>query len=65
MQITTAQLNEVAGLLGTADKNEVFSAVLGTLTANGIAADAAFDTLFGQGAYQRFAGEVYEALRAA
>ena len=65
MQITTAQLNEVANLLGTTDKNVVFGAVLKNLFQNGIATDVAFDFVFGEGAYKRFAGDVYNALRAA
>lgn len=62
--ITTAQLNEVANLLGTKDKNLVFSAVLQTLVKSGVAVNVAFDLVFGDGAYKKFAGEVYAALRA-
>lgn len=65
MQITTAQLNEVANLLGTADKNTVFRAVLCELFNQGIAVDVAFDFVFGEGAYKRFAGDLYTALNAA
>ena len=64
MQITTAQLNQVAALLGTTDKNVVFSAVLKTLTDAGMAFNHAFDALFGAGAYESFAGSVYDALKA-
>ena len=64
MQITTTQLNQVAELIGTTDKNMVFSAVLKTLIEGGISIDAAFDLLFGDGAFKQFAGKVYEALRA-
>ncbi len=64
MQITTAQLNQVAELIGTTDKNVVFSAVLKTLIEDGISIDAAFDWLFGDGAFKQFAGNVYDALRA-
>jgi len=65
MTFTAQQLNEVANLLGTTDKNVVFSAVLKTMLKSGIEVDVAFDMLFGEGAYKRFAGEVYHALRAA
>ena len=65
MQITTAQLNEVAKLLGTTDKNTVFRSILCTLFDQGIAVDVAFDFVFGEGAYKRFAGDVYDALQAA
>ena len=64
MQITTAQLNQVAELIGTTDKNVVFSAILKTLTEAGIRIDAAFDMLFGEGAFKQFSGNVYDALRA-
>jgi len=63
--ITADQLNQVAELLGTTDKNAVFSAVLTTLVKSGVAINVAFDALFGDGAYRKFAGEVYAALRAA
>lgn len=65
MQITAAQLNEVATLLGTTDKNVVISAVLKTLVQSGIDMQTAFDAVFGEGAYRKFAGEIYSALRAA
>lgn len=64
MQITATQLNQVAQLLGTTDKNVIFSAVLKTLTDAGIAMAEAFDMLFGEGAYKKFAGDIYDALRA-
>jgi len=64
MQITTAQLNQVANLLGTKDKNVVFSAVIQFLVKSGLAIDEAFEMVFGEGSYERFAGQVYEALRA-
>jgi hypothetical protein len=64
MQITTAQLDQIAALLGTTDKNVVFSAVLKTLIEDGISVDAAVDGLFGDGAFKQFAGKVYDALRA-
>lgn len=64
MQITADQLNQAAALLGTTDKNVVISAVLKTLVRAGVEIDVAFDMLFGEGAYKRFAGHVYDALRA-
>ena len=65
MQITTEQLNAVAEILGTTDRNVVFSAVLRTLTVDGgFPVDAAFDALFGAGAFLRFAGDLHAALRA-
>mgnify|MGYP003583449732 CR=1 FL=1 len=64
MQITAAQLNEVATLLGTTDRQVVISAVMKTLVQSGISADVAMDAVFGEGSYKRFAGQVYDALRA-
>lgn len=63
--INATALNQVAELLGTTDKNVVISAVLKTLVSTGIAVDVAYDMVFGEGAYKRFAGEIYTALRAA
>lgn len=64
MQITATQLNQVAELIGTTDKNVVFSAVIKTLVEAGVSLDAAFDTLFGEGSFKKFSGNVYDALRA-
>jgi len=63
MQVTTAQLNEVATLLGTTDKNLVFTVILKTLVDNGVDIVVAFDAVFGEGAYKKFAGEVWKALQ--
>lgn len=63
MQITAAQLNEVAALLNTADKNVVVSAVLQTLVRSGVEMNIAFDMVFGEGSYTKAAGIVYRALR--
>ena len=62
--MNTATFNQVATLLGTTDKNVVFSAILKTLVESGVAANAAFDMVFGEGAYKKMAGDVYDALRA-
>lgn len=58
-------LNAIAEELNTADKNQVINVALSMLTKSGVAVDAAFDLLFGEGAYKKFAGQVYDALRAA
>lgn len=63
-EMNTAQFNQVAELIGTTDKNTVYSVILKTLIDAGIAAHVAFDHVFGEGAYKKFAGQVYEALRA-
>lgn len=57
-------LSQVAALLGTTDKNVVISAVIQAMVNAGVSIDVAFDSLFGEGAYKRFAGEVYQLLRA-
>ena len=64
MQVTADQLNQVAALLGTDDKNVVISVVLKTLVDAGVDVAVAFDMVFGDGAYTRFAGMIYDALRA-
>lgn len=63
--INAATLNQVANILGTTDKNVVFSACIHALTLKGIEINVAYDMVFGEGAYKKFAGEVYNALRAA
>jgi hypothetical protein len=63
MPFTATQMNEVATLLNTNDKNVVINAVLATLVKSGIAIDTATDMVFGEGAYKKLAGEVYRALR--
>lgn len=57
-------LNAIAEELKTDDKNVVISVAISMLVKSGVAVDAAFDLLFGEGAYVRFAGQVYDALRA-
>jgi hypothetical protein len=64
MQITTAQLNQAAALLGTTDKNLVFAAIIKTLVDAGLSVKEAFEAIFGEGSYVTFTGQVYEALRA-
>jgi len=62
---TATQLNKVAEIIGTTDKNVVFSVVIKSLTDAGVDIKVAFDMLFGEGAYMKFAGQIYDALRAA
>lgn len=57
-------LNAIAEELKTNDKNVVISVAISMLVKSGVAVDAAFDLLFGEGAYVRFAGQVYDSLRA-
>lgn len=63
-RITADQLNQVATLLGTTDKNVVISVTIKTLTDAGIAVNEVFDMVLGDGAYATFAGNLYDALRA-
>lgn len=63
-RITADQLNQVAALLNTTDKNVVISAVMKTLTESGVELPVAFDSVFGEGSYRRMAGDVYQAIRA-
>lgn len=63
MQITTEQLNQVAALLNTTDKNAVFTVVIGTLVKAGVDVKVAMDAVFGEGAYMKMAESVYHQLR--
>ena len=58
-------LNAIADELNTTDKNLCITVALNVLVKTGVEIDEAFDLLFGEGAYKRFAGLVYDALRAA
>ena len=60
---TAAQLNEVAQLIGTTDKNVVISVVIKALVDKGMTVKQAFDTLFGCGAYEKFSGVVLDAIK--
>lgn len=64
MSKATDLLNAIAEELNTTDKNLVINVALSMLIKSGVAVDAAFDLLFGAGAYKEFAGMVYDALRA-
>ena len=65
MNITTEQLNKVAQLIGTTDKSVVIGAVIKTLVDSGMDATQAFDAVFGQGAYVKMAGNIWDAMNAA
>ncbi len=64
MTAATNLLNAIADELNTTDKNLCINVAMSMLVQSGVAVDAAFDLLFGEGAYKKFAGQVYEALRA-
>ena len=57
-------LNAIAAELNTTDKEMVINVALAMIVKTGVAVDAAFDLLLGEGAFKRFAGQVYDALRA-
>lgn len=63
-KVTAEQMNQIAKVLGTDDKNVVISAVITVLVESGLKMNEAFDAVFGEGAYKKFAGEIYHALRA-
>jgi hypothetical protein len=65
MQITANQLNQIAALIGTNDRQVVISTAIKFLTDAGMALDAAFDAVFGEGAYVRMAGDLQAAMTAA
>ena len=58
-------LNAIAQETGSTDKNQCIGIAMQMLVKSGLTVDAAMDTLFGQGAYAKFAGQVYDQLRAA
>lgn len=64
MNKVTNLLNMIAEELNTTDKNLVISVAMSMLVKSGVAVDAAFEMLFGEGAWEKFAGNVYDALRA-
>lgn len=63
-RITPEQFRAVADFLGTTDKNIVIGAILQFLIAEGLDPRDAFDVVFGEGAYTKFAGLIYDALNA-
>lgn len=64
MSKATNLLNAIAQELNTTDKNLCINVAMTMLVKSGVAADAAFDLLFGEGAFKKFSGQVYDALRA-
>lgn len=64
MQITATQLNQVANLIGSTDKNTVLTVALGVLVKSGVAIDVAMNAVFGEGAYEKLAADVWAAARA-
>ena len=56
-------LNLIAAELDTKDKNACISVAIKMLVDSGLAVNEAFDTLFGEGAYVKMAGDVYDSLR--
>jgi hypothetical protein len=58
------QLNAVAALLNTTDKNLVFSVCIKTLVDAGVSVRDAIDAVLGVGTFEGIAGEVYGKLTA-
>lgn len=66
MSKATELLNAIAESLNTTDKNTCISVAMAMLVKEGgVSVEDAFELLFGEGSYERFAGQVYDALRAA
>lgn len=63
MSKATELLNAIAEELNTTDKNLCINVALSMMVKTGVAIDEAFDMLFGEGSYKRFAGQVYDAMR--
>lgn len=65
MKITADQLNQVARLIGSNDKQFVITVALKVLmTEAGMTSAQALDAVFGPGAYQQLAEEIHSAVRA-
>jgi len=64
MTITTEQLNQVAALLGTTDKNLIISVCIKTLMDSGMGFRAAYDSIFGEGAFIKMADIVHDTFNA-
>jgi hypothetical protein len=64
MRITTEQLNQVAVLLKTNDKDLVISACIKTLVDAGADVRQAIDATLGAGQFEQLVGEVFEAHKA-
>jgi hypothetical protein len=62
--ITTAQLNAIASLFNTTDKNLVFSVCIKTLVESGVDIAAATDAVLGAGRFMEITNAVYEGLAA-
>ncbi len=65
MTKATALLNAIAAELNTTDRSLCINVAMAMLVKTGVTVADAFELLFGEGAYERFAGQVYDALRAA
>jgi alpha/beta superfamily hydrolase len=65
MKNAATLLNEIATLLNTTDKNLVISVAIKSLTEQGLTVKQAFEVIFGEGSYEKMAGEIYDALKAA
>jgi hypothetical protein len=61
--MTTDELNAAAKIIGTTDKNTVFAMCVKTLIDAGFDHETAFDRVLGAGSYEKFAGNLYDALR--
>ena len=62
MTITTEQLNAVAALLNTTDKNLVLSVCIKALVEAGMDAADAIDAVLGAGRFMEIANAIYDEL---
>ena len=62
--ITTEQLNAVAAMIGTTDKNLVFTACIKTLVASGMDVKLAMEFVLGKNNVDAMIGDLYDGLRA-
>lgn len=62
--MTAAELSQVAAILGTTDKNVVFSFCIKTLIDAGVPVRDAFDRVLGEGRWNEMANDLYERFNA-
>jgi hypothetical protein len=64
IMITTEQLNVVAAMIGTTDKNLVFTACIKTLVEAGMDVKLAMEFVLGKNNVDAMIGDLYDGLRA-
>lgn len=61
-KLTAADLNDAAAIIGTTDKNAVFSICIKTLVDAGVSVRDAVDAVLGAGRFDAMASDIYDEL---